>query len=332
MSRHLERLLEIDQLLRSSNRPTSDSLASSVEVTERTIRSDLNFLRDRFHAPLEFSKKKGWHYTDPNWRLPSISLSTGELFALVLGARMLEAYSGSAYEKELRSSIERLSERLPEKSWIDLQQLADERIIFRSGAEMVNLNPVIWQQLMEACRTSHQVWIHYYAATRLEESQRIIDPYLLHVYRATNPYIIGFCHKRQDFRWFRIDRIKELRVLEETFERDPQFNAQTYLKQIFQAEVGGNPVPVVIWFDATAAPFIRERRWHFSQEITEHDDGSLTLHLLISGLNDLKRWVLFYGKGAVVKQPPELVELVRQEIEGMSQHYDLSRLNNGINC
>ncbi|MEB3309912.1 MAG: WYL domain-containing protein, partial [Snowella sp.] len=90
---------------------------------------------------------------------------------------------------------------------------------------------------------------------------------------------------------------------------------------------GGNPVPVVIWFDATAAPFIRERRWHFSQEITEHDDGSLTLHLLISGLNDLKRWILFYGKGAVVKQPPELVELVRQEIEGMGQHYDLSRLN-----
>jgi predicted DNA-binding transcriptional regulator YafY len=234
---------------------------------------------------------------------------------------MLEAYAGSAYEKELRSSIERLSERLPERTWIDLQQLADERIVFRCGAQMVNLDPEIWQQLLEACRTSRRVWIHYYAATRLQESQRIIDPYLLHIYRATNPYIIGFCHKRQQMRWFRIDRIKELRLLDETFERDPNFNPQTYLEKIFQAEVGGHPVPVAIWFDASTAPFIRERRWHVTQEIEEHPDGSLTLHLVTSGLNDLKRWVLGYGKGAVVKEPAELVKLVKEEIEGMSQNY-----------
>jgi predicted DNA-binding transcriptional regulator YafY len=51
------------------------------------------------------------------------------------------------------------------------------------------------------------------------------------------------------------------------------------------------------------------------------------LHLTTSGLNDLKRWVLGYGKGAVVKAPTELVELVKAEIEGMSEHY----LNVGVN-
>lgn len=320
MSRHLERLLQIDNLLRCRSRQTSDSLASALEVTERTIRSDLAFLRDRLNAPIEFTRRLGWHYTEPDWRLPSIFLSTGELFALTLGARMLQAYAGSAYEAQLRSSIERLSERLPEQTWIDLQQLADERIVFRAGAETF-LDPDIWQQLIEACRTQRRIWIHYYAATRNQESERIVDPYLLHIYRATNPYIIGLCHKRQEIRWFRIDRIRELRVLDETFERDPNFNAKAYLEKIFQHEVGGHPVPVAIWFDAGAAPFIRERRWHFSQEIEEHPDGSLTLHLVTGGLNDLKRWVLGYGKGAVVKEPPELVELVRGEVEEMNKHY-----------
>lgn len=327
MSRHLERLLQIDHLLRSPSQcQTSVSLAEALEVSDRTIRDDLAFLRDRLNAPLEYQKKTGWRYTDLAWRLPSISLSKGELFALTLGARMLEAYGGSAYEKELRSSIERLSERLPEQTWIDLQQLADERIVFRSGAQMVNLDPEIWQQLLEACRTSKQVWMHYYAATRLQESERVIDPYFIHTYRATNPYVIGFCHKRQEIRWFRIDRIKELRVLNATFERDPKFDSKSYIQKIFQHEVGGHPVNVKIWFDASAAPFIRERRWHLSQEIEEHVDGSLTLYLLISGLNDLKRWVLGYGKGAVVKEPPELVKLVQQEIKSMSQNYDLSGL------
>ena len=60
-------------------------------------------------ALLEYQKDKGWYYTDPDWRLPSISLSQGELFALTLGARMLEAYAGSAYLEELRSAIARFS-------------------------------------------------------------------------------------------------------------------------------------------------------------------------------------------------------------------------------
>jgi predicted DNA-binding transcriptional regulator YafY len=321
MSRHLERLLTIDNLLRTTPYQTSISLSTVLEVTERTVRSDLAFLRDRYHAPLEYTKKRGWHYTDLMWRLPSISLSTGELFALTLGARMLESYAGSAYEKELRSSIERLSERLPEKSLVDLQQLADERIIFRSGAQMVNLDGKIWQELVEACRTSHRVWIRYYAATRDRESERVIEPYFLDIYRGTNPYVIAFCCERQAMRDFRIDRIRELKILKESFERNSNFDAKVYLNKRFQNEGGDRFYAVAIWFDAPSAPFIRERQWHSSQVIEVQADGSLILRVVVEGLNDLKRWVLGYGKGAKVLEPPELVDLVTAEITGLNQAY-----------
>ncbi|MBD2667368.1 helix-turn-helix transcriptional regulator [Richelia sinica] len=321
--RHLERLLHIDLLLRTTQQPTTLTLAKQVEVSERTIRSDLAFLRDRFNAPLEFSRSKGHHYTDPEWRLPSISLSQGELFALTLGARMLQAYAGSAYINDLRSAIVRLSERLPKQTWVDLQQIADERILFTSGAETY-LDPQIWGQLVEACHNSRQVSIHYYTASRNASSNRVIDPYLLHIYRGTNPYVIGFCHQRQAMRWFRVDRIRKLQLLDSKFIRDPTFNPKEYLEKIFQAEVGnGNPRLVAIWFDAATAPYIRERRWHSTQEIKEHPDGSITLQMQVTGLNELKRWVLGYGKGAVVKEPPELVALVKGEVEEMSKHYEL---------
>lgn len=323
MSRHLERLLSIDSLIRSSTRLTNKSIAETLEVSERTVRSDLAFLRDRYNAPLEFSRSKGHHYTDPEWRLPSISLSQGELFALTLGARMLQAYAGSAYISDLHSAILRLSERLPEETWINLQQIADERIFFTSGAETY-LDPQIWSQLVEACHSSRQVEIHYYTASRNANSDRVIDPYLLHIYRGTNPYLIGFCHRRQDIRWFRVDRIRKLQLLDSKFIRDPTFNPKEYLEKIFQAEVGnGNPRLVSIWFDAATAPYIRERRWHPTQEIKEHPDGSITLQMQVTGLNELKRWVLGYGRGAVVKEPPELVALVKGEVEEMSKHYGL---------
>ena len=324
MSRHLERLLAIDRLLRSPERQTAVGMAESLEVSERTIRNDIAFLRDRYSAPIEFSKSRGFYYTDPNWRLPSINLSHGELFALTLGAQMLKNYAGSAYAEDLQSAIAQLAERLPERTWVDLQQLANENVRFRAGAEL-NLDPEIWHQLELACQRKQRILMTYYTAGRNAESERKLDPYILH-FSTNNPYVTGYCHKRQEIRWFRVDRIRSLQLLEETFEIDPIFDAEAHFESVFQHEVGGVPTLIVIWFDAATSPYIRERRWHPTQDIEEHDDGSLTLHFLARGLNEVKRWILFYGQGAIVKAPPKLVDMVRNEVEQMCSHYQQSQI------
>lgn len=319
VTRHLERLLQIDDLLRSQQRHTADSLANALEVSERTIRSDLNFLRDRYNAPIESSRQKGFHYTDPEWRLPSVSLSKGELFALTLGARMLEKQAGSAYAAELRSAIDRLAERLPEQTWVDLQGLANERVIFRDSAEL-DLDPEIWHKLETACQQKHSIQMKYYTAGRNAYSERKLDPYVLHFSRS-NPYVTGFCHSRQEPRWFRVDRIQSLEVLDETFEIDPTFDPKEHFELAFQHEVGGIPTQISIWFDPPTSPYIRERRWHPTQQIDEHADGSLTLHFVVRGLNEVKRWILFYGKGAMAIAPPELVQMLREEVQRMNSIY-----------
>jgi predicted DNA-binding transcriptional regulator YafY len=290
-------------------------------VSERTIGSDIAFLQDRYFAPIEWSKIKGYHYIDLDWRLPTVSLTQGELFALILGARMLEAYAGSTYARDLQSAIARLGERLPEQTWVDLQQIADERIIFRSGGGL-DLHPDIWHGLEEACRTQKSVQMTYYTASSNSTSDRQLDPYLLHIYRGTNPYVIGFCHKRQKILWFRVDRIRQLSVLMDTFVRDPNFDAKAHLEAIFQAEVGSEPIDVAIWFDAATTPYVRERQWHPTQIIEEHSDGALTLCMTVRGINDLKRWVMGYGQGAKVLKPKELAEMVKQELAGMVRHYN----------
>ncbi len=321
MLRQIERILKLDMLLRSGQRKTAASLAEALEVSERTVRADISFLKDRFQAPIKVSREKGYHYTDPEWRLPTIPLTKGELFALTLGARMLEAYAGSAYAPQLRSAIGRLAQRLPEQEWLDLQQLADERLIFRAGAE-THLDWEIWQRLEDACREKRRVWMRYRTASRGDQvSERELDPYLLHIYRGTNPYVIGWCHKRQEVRWFRVDRILALKTLPETFEIDPTFDPKAHLAMIFQHEAGGIPRQVRIWFDAQTAPFIRERRWHPTQVIEENPDGSLILRMTVRGMNDVKRWVLGYGRGARVLEPPDLVDMMRQEIGEMSRQY-----------
>jgi predicted DNA-binding transcriptional regulator YafY len=279
----------------------------------------LEFLRDRFDAPIEYDPKRGFHYTDSNWRLPSIPLTQGELFALTLGARMLESYAGSAYRSVLHSAIQQLVQRLPEQTWIDLHSLAEDRITFNTGAR-IQLDEVIWQKVEAACRGRHRLWIRYFVPDRNEVSERECDPYLIYLCRG-NPYLIGYCRLRQAIRWFRIDRIQKINVLDATFEIDSSFDRKHYFDKIFQFEVGGEPQSVAIWFDSKVAALIRERIWHQSQQIEIHDDNSLTLRLTVSGMNDIKRWVLGYGSAARVLSPPHLVALMQEEIAELSQQY-----------
>jgi predicted DNA-binding transcriptional regulator YafY len=319
--RHLERFLKIDEFLRSRGRYTADSLGLLLEVSERTIRDDIKFMRDRFDAPIESTKARGYYYTDLDWRLPTVPLSQGELFALMLGARMLDAYAGSVYRDELKSAIGRLAERLPVPMAVDLQQLAQENVLFRVGAEL-DLDPEVWHRLERAAQDHFRVWMRYGTPGK-EVSEREFDPYVLHISR-NNPYVTGWCHVRQMVRDFRVDRVRELRLLEVKFEIDPGFDRRSHFSRAFQHELGGELRLVEVWFDAATAPYIVERRWHESQRFDRHEDGSVTLRMEVPGMAEVKRWVLYYGAGARVLGPPELVELVRSELRGMNDLYQRS--------
>ena len=68
---------------------------------------------------------------------------------------------------------------------------------------------------------------------------------------------------------------------------------------------------MVIRFDAYAADYIREKRWHPSQELRELKDGALELRLKLSSLGEIQRWILGWGGSVVVLQPTELAQSVR---------------------
>lgn len=321
MAQNIARLLQLDDCLRRiDGRWTAQALAIELEVSERTVRYDLDLLRERLHAPIANSRSRGYHYSDLSWRLSTIPLTQGELFALILGQRMLAAYAGTTYATVLQEAINNIAAHLPTEVWLDTQSLINAHISFWGGAETL-LNPDTWSTLETACRQQRRVKMRYYTASRDAESEREVDPYLLHLYRGTNPYIIGYCHNRQAIRWFRVDRIREISLSETHFERLSDFNPQTYLEQIFQAEAGSEVFEVQVWFDSQTAPYLRDRRWHSSQEVFEHPDRSLTLQFSVRGLNDVKRWVLGYGQGARALAPPELVAMIRNEIEGMQAQY-----------
>src|SRR6059036_1501771 len=84
-----ERLSRLCVEIQRGHYPTKANLARVVEHSARTVQSDLRALVNDFGAPLEFDPvKNGWYFTNPAWRLPSISLTEGELISFFAAERI----------------------------------------------------------------------------------------------------------------------------------------------------------------------------------------------------------------------------------------------------
>jgi predicted DNA-binding transcriptional regulator YafY len=322
MSSKLDRIIQMDALIRSGAHPTVATFRTRFEVSERTVHHDLEFLRERLNAPLTFTRQRGGYaYTDPTWTLPALMATEGELLAFFLSVELSRHYLGTAFEAPLRKTIDWLARTLPEQVSIDLGELM-QHYTFSPGAT-ARVPPALLADLGRAIAERWRMQMTYFTKSRGETMQRVIEPYHIHQVRG-DWQVIAFDHYREQIRNFAVDSIQGWTVLtDERFIRDPNFASTDYLAQGFQAEHGDTLIEVVIWFDAYQARYIRGRMWHPTQQIAEHDDGSLTLRFQTGAVAEVTRWVLGFGSHARVEAPAHLREAVRDELRGALKSYDM---------
>lgn len=100
------------------------------------------------------------------------------------------------------------------------------------------------------------------------------------------------------------------------------FSLEDYLQNSLGIERGPQVYEVIIRFHRDQARWIKERQWHPGQVMEELPDGSLVLKMPLSGLQEVKRWVLSFGSRAEVLAPPELRREVAREAKELAALYD----------
>lgn len=316
------RIYYIDQQLRHQRYPNVPKLAEKWEVHRRTVERDIEFMRDRLGAPIAYSRHKmGYYYTEKDFQLPAVNLTEGELVTLFLGQKLLNQCAGTALENDVRNAIEKICLFLPQGFSVDFDTL-EQAISFdvqplRGQEQQV---AQVYRQLAIAIQNKKVVQVTYHSMWRNATETRYIDPYHLRYFQGAW-YLIGYCHLRKDIRIFALDRIKDFNETDNTFTPIRDFSLRDYLQSSLGIEVGNSLEEVVIKFDRHQARWIRERRWHPSQALEPQQDGSLILRLTVSGLGEVKRWVMSFGSHAEILAPAGLREEIKQEIEAMQQIY-----------
>jgi predicted DNA-binding transcriptional regulator YafY len=316
----LHHLMLIDQEIRTNSYPNANTMARTLELSPRTIARKIEFMRDVLDAPIEYdSSRKGYYYSQPNWSLPSLRISEGELLGLAMAQMALHAYRGTPLEAYLTNVAAKIQATLPDTVDVDPMQLTD---VFRFHLGPVAIiDPATWELLASAIRGQRAVKITYYSMTKDQTVERSVDPYVLRCYQG-DWYLIGRDRDSGNIPMFHLARIRKIRVLNRGFEVIEGFSPEAYLSGTFGVFESQQRHKVRIRFTGFAARYIPERVWHETQKLTNRKDGSVVLEMTLANIEEIGRWVMTWGKDAKALGPPELVEFVKTQASEIAGLYD----------
>ena len=313
----LARLLFIDDQIRQGMRTgklaNCSSLAREYEVSTKTVQRDIEFMRERWDAPVAYDQqRRGFYYLEENYGLPALHVNEGEIVGLLVARRGLEAYRNTPVYESLVSIFQKLADSLPGKVSVDSAWLGSRISVMPEQHAVIS--PEVWNGVCRGLQQSRIVEISYRKPGAEDSGRRRVAPYHLVHYQG-GWYLIGHCHQRRRTITFALSRISQVELLADNFAVPEDFNLEESMKSSFGIFLGQNPRLVRLLFNSSAAPYVAERIWHPEQALRHHRNGSVTLTLPTTDLVEIRRWVLSWGSGVQVLVPRELALEVRRELE-----------------
>lgn len=210
--RRADRLFQIIWIMRGRRLVTAAQLAERLEVSERTIYRDVADLQ-RSGVPILGEAGVGYELR-AGFDLPPLMFDRDEIVALVVGARLVRAWGGLKMAKSAQEALEKIEAVLPERE--------------RNRAAGVEVHAIGWEMddttrerldfLEQAISARDRVVLDYVDASE-QSTQRAIRPLGMWFWGKVWT-LVAWCELRDDFRMFRVDRMRHL-AADGTFEHEP---------------------------------------------------------------------------------------------------------------
>jgi predicted DNA-binding transcriptional regulator YafY len=309
-----DRLLAIVLELQAKGWQRAEDLARTFEISKRTMYRDLQALSEA-GVPIVSVPGQGYSLVE-DYFLPPLSFSADEALVLILGSDFVGQTFDEQYRKTASSATSKIQAVLPERLQVEVRAL-QHRMRMVAVDQLSGFDrPQLLQEIRSAIIHNRRIRFVYHSRSSGdpagEVTERDADPYgLVHYSRAW--YISAYCHLRQGLRNFRLDRIDQLKVLDVTFLRPPDF-------RLGQAWDNSRTVKVRAHFSPQIMRWVREEPSFFQVEAEEREDG-LLLTFMVRDERELLQWLMSWGSQVQVLEPESLRRLMCEEAEAILQNH-----------
>jgi predicted DNA-binding transcriptional regulator YafY len=319
----LERFYKIQQLLEAKRTVKVETFLDELGVSLATFKRDLEYMRDRFHAPIIWDRDaRGYRFDAPlkdapRFELPGLWFNADEVRALLTMQQLLANLQPGLLEPHIQPLLARL------RSLLDVGEHSAEEVerrvrIVHVGARSLNLPH--FQLVATAVLKRQRVWIRYRGRSRDDETEREISPQRLVHYRD-NWYVDAWCHLREDIRSFAVDAILAAAPVDKKAKAVPDRELDEVLAAGYGIFSGRKTTWARLRFTPERARWVAAEQWHPRQRAAFDAEGYYVLEVPYSDERELVMDILRHGPHVQVVEPESLRQAVVAQLDAARKRY-----------
>lgn len=316
-----ERLNAVIMALSKHKRLTANDLSEILEVNIRTIYRDIDAL-SQMQVPIvaHFGKNGGYELLDHYW-LPSVSFTEEEILSLMLTHKLVGQLNMPGFSKYIQSASLKIENIMASS----LKQEASN-IQGRIHFDIMNIAPIIdsdkWFDVLRASfKLNRCIRISYFTPATLKVTTRIVEPHVL-LFIQGAWYLKGYCRMRKAKRTFRLDRIENIELTDETFNLDRKIIKNDYT-EIAAYELDAKSEEserVVMKIDKPLYERLKFDKYLKFAEI-DKDGPIMQVSVKTTYFGDYMELALRNPESVQIIAPQHLINSIKEKIEILKSNY-----------
>ncbi len=307
ITKRFNRIVAIYFQLQAKAVVRAQDLADRFEVSLRTIYRDIRAL-EQAGIPIYGETGTGYSLME-GYRLPATRFSQEEILSMAAAEKLMQKFVDPDLFKHFGSAINKIRSYLRYSEKVDIT-LLEENMLMGSIENTFNEKvPSALSILFEGIAQHKIVQMAYQNSSSSEFSRREIEP--VGVFHQGNFwYFMAYCHLREDYRQFRIDRIQEIKLSSQAFTQEHKPLSHYLNKK--------EDIPTTAVRISVPRAFARYMQWdrHYYGFLSEEINGDNVIMTFKSRNveNEFARWYLMFADQSTILEPEALKEYVRKLI------------------
>lgn len=311
--------------------PTTEELIQAmakhdIHIANRALANDLEAMRyDKrlgYFAPIAFCRSHyGYHYTDPEYTIDKLPLSSEEVEAFELIVESLRRFRGAQIGQQVEGIFDKLDKVvMPQlktrKSRLSHPVVDFEKVPYAKGIEH-------FDALYRAIIKNQPINISYRKFDHTIPTKHLFHPYLLKEYKF-RWYVVGHSEKRQGKNIFALDRIIKITPRKVPYRQYTGTDLQKYFEHTIGVTIGITGVKEVrLWCSPMQGHYLKTQHLHATQQIISEDRTGMVVSLQLIPNYELLQTLLAFGPEVEVLQPASLREQMIDMLTKSMQRYNL---------
>ncbi len=320
------RLVRTLELLKAKGDVTLSDLEQQFGISRRTAYRDITTLRKQYPVREkrnnEYGKGKVWYLTDKkNQNNCELRLNIMEMAALYMGKNLFNFTAGTELKQSIDQVFDKLSLRLAAQSKIYTNKLANKFYCTPGSPKDYRKHDDELNEIVTGLLHEKKVRISY-RSTNGKELRDKICPLTLVIHNNAL-YLLADSEENGEIKVFSIERTTSAKWLrKESFKYPAKYSPESHLDDALGI-MTGKPRPIWLKVSAEASEYFCQRRWHPSQKVLKHNDGSIDVRLSLPITYEIISWLLSFGASIKILEPADLKDEIAEtaaQIVGLYKH------------